>query len=238
MTSSREIVILCVSAVMVLTLIALQLRLRAGRKRSPSEGRPSSTAPINGKASLPVAAYRWIATGRRRLLLGGLVLGLILLAVGVQSVVYGARIIQDARVSLSWPTVRGQVTESTVSTDNSDGFIEYRASVTYEYTVGGQQYVGSRICFLDEIFPDPEPARDRAAQYPVGASVDVFYRPDDPWDAVLEPGASQIGLWTVSGLGGCCSLMGILVGGMGLMGMLRGGKAKRSGDRETVEPSA
>jgi hypothetical protein len=107
MTSSREIVILCVTVVMVLTLVALRLRLRAGRKRSPGESRPSPAVPANGKVSLPVAAYRWIATGRRRLLLGGLVLGLILLAVGVQSVVYGARIIQDARVSLSWPTVRG-----------------------------------------------------------------------------------------------------------------------------------
>jgi hypothetical protein len=168
-----------------------------------------------------LAAYRWIATGRRRLFLGGLVLGLVFLAIGVQSMVYGAHIIQDARASLSWPTVRGQVAESTVSTDDSDGFIEYRASVAYEYVVNGRQYVGGRISFLDESFPDPEPARDKAAQYPVGASVDVYYSLEDPSNAVLEPGASQIGLWTVSGLGGCCALAGLLVAGGALVSALR-----------------
>jgi hypothetical protein len=221
MVPSDRIVYLCVTALMALVLFALLLRLRTGRGRSSAGSRPTPAPPASGAASPLVAAYRWIATGRRRLLLGGLVLGLIFLAIGVQSMVYGAHIIQDARASLSWPTVRGQVTESTVSTDDSDGFIEYRASVTYEYAANGRQYVGGRISFLDESFPDPEPARDEAAQYPVGASVNVYYNPEDPSSAVLEPGASQIGLWTVSGLGGCCALAGLLVTGGALVGALR-----------------
>jgi hypothetical protein len=221
MVPSDRIVYLCVVALMVIVMFALLLRLRTGRGRSNEGSRPAPAAPASGATSPLVAAYRWIATGRRRLLLGGLFFGLLLIAVGITIVIPGADDIRDGWASRSWPTVRGLVTGSTVSADDSDDITLYRASVTYEYTVDGRQYVGSQIRFFDEGYSDPQPARDKAVQYPVGASVDVYYSPEDPSSAVLEPGASQIGLWASPGLGGCCALAGLLIAAGSLVSALR-----------------
>jgi hypothetical protein len=221
MVPSDRIVYLCVVALMVIVVSALLLRLWTGRRCSNDGSRPTPAAPASGAASPLVAAYRWIATGRRRLLLGGLLFGLLLVAVGITIVSPGLVDIRDGWASRSWPTVPGLVTGSTVRADDSDDLPEYRVSVTYEYSVDGRQYVGRHIGILDEVYSDSQPARDEAAQYPVGASVDVYYSPEDPSSAVLEPGVSQIGLWASPALGGCCALAGLLIAAGALMSALR-----------------
>lgn len=80
----------------------------------------------------------------------------------------------DALESRKWPTTSGVIVAG------SEGDRLYRAKVAYRFTVAGQEITGDRTCFG---------AVQRAgAKCQPGAAVTVFYNPDKPREAVLEPG--------------------------------------------------
>lgn len=71
----------------------------------------------------------------------------------------------------------------------------YRANIRYEYAVNGESHesdiwrFGAKISWLSW----PSVAARATARYPFGKSVTVFYNPNNPSDAVLEPGTID---WT------------------------------------------
>lgn len=65
--------------------------------------------------------------------------------------------------------------------DDVDAFIRYR------YLVGGQMHESGCIKFGGQSMMSRAFADTLVAKYPVGASVDVYYDPRDPKNAVLEP---------------------------------------------------
>ena len=72
---------------------------------------------------------------------------------------------------------------------DSDGGITYRPEVTYHYTVDGREHLASRTRFGDRFgISFSAPAVRTVRRYPVGSSVTVRYNPEDPAEAVLEPG--------------------------------------------------
>ena len=68
------------------------------------------------------------------------------------------------------------------------------AIVRYRYFVGSHQYEGDRPTFIRD--GNYYWAKSVVARYPVGRTVNVYYRPDDPSDSVLEPGSFDQGLET------------------------------------------
>jgi hypothetical protein len=73
----------------------------------------------------------------------------------------------------------------------------HRAIVTYSYEVAGKERVSHRVFFDDDQFRTGDDARDRVRKYEPGSVVQVFYDPQDPSNAVLEPSAgwSETGKW-------------------------------------------
>jgi len=116
-----------------------------------------------------------------------------------------------AVLSRGWPRTVGTIVVSDLqrSTDSEGGY-SYRPEVTYRYSVNGQEFVASRTRFGDRLeLSWSAPAVRVVRRYPVGAVIPVHYDPDDPADAVLEPGVNGL-LFVGAAFGGVFTLLGVL----------------------------
>lgn len=91
--------------------------------------------------------------------------------------------------SASWPTAPGTITASPVDR------VKQRASTSrdrhrfrYEYAIGDNLYQASRRSF--RLAPWEKRPRELARRYPPGKTVAVYYHPEKPRLAAIEPGAS------------------------------------------------
>ena len=92
----------------------------------------------------------------------------------------------QVEASRTWPKVPAQVVSSElgfrVDSDN-DRFVD--PDVTFRYDIEGKTYTGDRVSFGSG---DAAWSQARVNAYPVGRVIDVRVNPDDPTDAVIEPG--------------------------------------------------
>lgn len=73
----------------------------------------------------------------------------------------------------------------------------YWGTVTYEYAVAGREYTSDRVKLLAMKVSDPEEARRQVGAYREGWETEVYYDPDQPASAVLEPGGSFSGAFVI-----------------------------------------
>jgi hypothetical protein len=117
----------------------------------------------------------------------------------VASVVAFVRGRRQARASLRWPTVAGTITTADVIEEaiedkrNDDkSFIRktyrYQVDLRYAYQLGKRDFVGTAANWGGTaIYGLREMAEKAASRYSVGQPVTVYYDPDQPGNAVLEP---------------------------------------------------
>jgi hypothetical protein len=87
-----------------------------------------------------------------------------------------------------YPGVVGKVAASQVkSHPGSKRGRTYTAEITYVYTVGTQEFSGTRLRYDYPSSAGYADAFDLAGAHPVGAAVTVYYNPAQPDDAVLFP---------------------------------------------------
>jgi hypothetical protein len=116
---------------------------------------------------------------------GAAVLGLL---IGTQS--YGIwRSRRQTASGKAWPFVPGEVIESAVERHGISGD-QYSAVVRYRYRVGSKDYEGDRIRIGGHRILTQAGAQARANKYSIGRRVRVYYDPQRPAHAVLEPGKS------------------------------------------------
>lgn len=117
--------------------------------------------------------------------------GLILLA-GIGLTVWGWTTLQNARASTAWPTTEGVViaSEITQSTDD-EGRESYLPRVSYTYTANDINRTNNTIKFSDTSYNDLRKAQEVTGNYSVGKNIVVYYDPESPENAVLEPGVSS-----------------------------------------------
>lgn len=128
--------------------------------------------------------------------------------------------LQYSAASRSWPTVPGTITRSEVKVLRSDGNTHYNTDIAYSYSVGGKEYSSSGITIGDSpLDNNVTKAKRLQSEYSVGKDVTVFYDPELPESAVLQPG-SKAGDYMLAGI----AMIFILVG---LISVLQGIKARR-----------
>jgi len=94
--------------------------------------------------------------------------------------------IQMAKASTAWPAVDGVVTAA----ERKRVALRLQPHVTYSYAVNGVNFTANRVSFAGAI---PKKEIDHVlARYPVGQTVTVHYQPDNPVQAVLEPGSAPL----------------------------------------------
>jgi len=129
-------------------------------------------------------------SGRRPISLGcGVVLGLFALIMLGTILVFdgylGWTACRQIRAQ-NYPTAAGVVTHSEVE-GHGGRHGNYSPNVQYKYAVAGKTYSSNRYRFGD-VYAVEGKAHQIVAEYPVGKQVPVYYNPDNPADALLQPG--------------------------------------------------
>jgi Protein of unknown function (DUF3592) len=102
-----------------------------------------------------------------------------------------------AERAASWPSVPGIVTSSRTARRWGLGNgiwiagLWYVPEVTYRYDIGGKSYTGRKVTLADTGYPKLRAAREIIDRYKPGAGVEVFYDPERPKRACLEPQRSE-----------------------------------------------
>ena len=122
-------------------------------------------------------------------LIGGCFVGLFFI-IGLVLILKSIRDKKKAEASSSWPSAVGTVTESKIIENVSydeDHYrrTTYRADVHYTYNVIGTPYESKKLAFGATESSSAKSAQEVIARFPVGASVPVYYNPNDPKEAVL-----------------------------------------------------
>jgi hypothetical protein len=93
-----------------------------------------------------------------------------------------------AKRSTKWPVAQGVITVSRLQVGYVKRMKGYRGEIRYQYRVGSTDYNGSRLSF-ERVHLAVEDAWQKVIDdYPVGKTVNVYYDPEEPSFAVLEPG--------------------------------------------------
>lgn len=116
---------------------------------------------------------------------GQIAFGLACLAFGAWFTRFCARSWHRARAAPSWARVPGRIVSAIVVPDDGG----YAPLVRYTYTVAGKPYQSSRIALAFTSYIRERHARAVADRYRAGRDVVVSVDPDDPAQAVLEPGS-------------------------------------------------
>src|SRR5262249_8640841 len=95
------------------------------------------------------------------------------------------------RPSLQWPKVSGKMMQCDKVYHSGRHGGSYGITATYTYLINDRRYVAHQIALWS---PDlrGKPG-DFADKYPVSSTVDVYYDPQNPENAVLVPGPDEIG---------------------------------------------
>ena len=143
-------------------------------------------------------------------IIGGTIAAVIFIGVGVGMYIFLGDTVLEAYESRSWPTVQGQVVSSELrESRNSDNELMYSADVRYTYSVNGQQYENTMITMMDGSTSMRSSVQNTVHKYRAGTTVTVYYKPDDPAFALLEPGFS-LGVLLMGSFMVCFPLAGIL----------------------------
>jgi len=134
---------------------------------------------------------------------------------GLFFMVYGYTAYQQGLASENWSKAKGTVIKSEVAKrtrttgtgTNRRTTVEHIPQVAYAYKVSGQSYQSSRITFgainkLD--------ASETVHRFSKGKSIDVFYDPQKPDEAVLMPGADTTLSIVFIGIGSALMVMGLM----------------------------
>lgn len=121
---------------------------------------------------------------------------------GIGVTIWGWLILQKSRKTKQWPTTIGKIETSNPSSAENDLLPE----IVFSYRVNNKDY-RCQFQFPEGTHPLPEFTRSYNEKYPVGKTVDVFYNPEQPETATLEPGAQ--GDWMILALG-----IAMIIGGL------------------------
>ncbi len=126
--------------------------------------------------------------------LGTLVVAIVFFVAGFTSWKYFTKpLAKEAAETKNWPTVEGIITFAELNkTQNSDGNDMYYANVQYTYSVDGNEYTESSITTADGTTSMKNSVKKQLRKYAKGTKVTVYYDPEFPNTAVLEPGAGLI----------------------------------------------
>lgn len=132
---------------------------------------------------------------------------LFFVALGVLLIVMNIRSKKKSEASQGWPAATGRVIESVVKkergVEDEDGVANYiyTVNVDYEYEVGGVIYHNKKISFGSRpSYNKQAQAQEHLLNYPLGASVNVYYDPANPQEAVLERVARSSKLGMIMGI--------------------------------------
>ncbi len=135
-------------------------------------------------------------------MVNAVLIGLGAIAIAIGAVLYTVQLRQGLRADASkkWPRASATVTASAVEKSPEHRW-RYRAALQYSYRVGGKDYQSSRVFWGGNEGRQKHMA-SVVETYPAGGKVRVFYDPENPAEAVLDPiqhtGSRQVALYALA----------------------------------------
>ena len=114
---------------------------------------------------------------------------LVLGAIGLLCLTTGGWRLRAAWLSAGWVSVEGVVLESRLEVKEDAESTTVTPVIRYAYEVEGTRWVSSQIRLAQRALTS-EWARQLVRRCPPGASVDVFYDPEQPWESALFKGVT------------------------------------------------
>jgi len=178
---------------------------------------------------------------------GGIFAALICVVIGLVFGYFTKDMVAEARESENWPSVTGSVVASEISSyvDRSEGKTQtmYSAYVEAVYEVDGARYTTTSVDLAGSSSTSVRSLAGRQVdRFPVGASVPVYYDPNDPGRGVLTPGMT----WPIRIMNAVPIIMFVFAGLALIRGILRIAgfatalgflAAKRNRGRHSAAPS-
>lgn len=122
-----------------------------------------------------------------------LILGAVLIG-GIGISIWGWRVLSRSRKMKAWPTTTGVIKEARPSSEAND----LLPHIVFSYQVNEASY--QRVFeFPEGTHPLPEFNQSYLDKYPVGKKIEVYYDPEQPETATLEPETQ--GDWMILALG-------------------------------------
>jgi hypothetical protein len=118
-------------------------------------------------------------------------LGIVIAVIGV-GIFFPARSARKRdQMRLSWPTAKATVMSAEVvqpqalAAGTSKNADQFDVSVKYQFRAGGQLHFGASVSYPRYLYREQEADRI-VSRYPAGATVTVYYNPEDPRECYLE----------------------------------------------------
>lgn len=126
--------------------------------------------------------------------------------------------------SHKWPTVPGEIVSSELESDierhDRKRITTYAAAIRYAYEVDGKTYESDQIQLGGSSeTSEPEEFERMVKRYPEGKRVKVYYDPDAPATATLEPGELG-GIYNMAMVAGGFILVGGIIVALTIWGHL------------------
>jgi hypothetical protein len=140
------------------------------------------------KETVQEAISQWSNERLIRLLYAGL--GFAFFCIAIWLIFRLSPELTDGAASTKWPKVMGSMKSATMTRESGKdpNSARYGILVQYAYVVDGRDYNGTRVRFTPINITDEVEAQQRLSMYVPPKSVDVYFRPGDPGNSVLEPG--------------------------------------------------
>ena len=124
---------------------------------------------------------------------------------GVAMTLRGWIVWQRSKKVKAWPKTKGEIISAEISATE---FNEPLPKVMFSYRIGEADYN------VDENFQDVSMSRERCTEivekYPADSAVDVYYDPNDPANATLDPSLKKDD-WVVLVVGILVAVFGVLM---------------------------
>lgn len=103
-----------------------------------------------------------------------------------------------------WPSVQGKVIEARLeertSPDPEDfSMANFRPVITYQYKVNGKVYNSNKTGVIPMNY-DQKTAQKKLDAFPLGSALTVYYNPENPEDALLNPTKNTANIFLIIGV--------------------------------------
>ena len=110
--------------------------------------------------------------------------------VGLALFLVGLRQVRKSRDARDWPRSAGTIISAAIrSTQSADPeSASLYLALEYRFQVAGQNFMGQKICPVEQLYTSTKQAQAALATYPAGSQVEVFYDPQNPSNCILKRG--------------------------------------------------
>lgn len=132
----------------------------------------------------------------------------IFLVFGTIAVSVGRKDVRRSEESPRWPTATGTIVKSSIEQNRGNKYFPYQFEILYRFSVNGTFHTGNRLSFNGFETGMVSYNASLVNRYPRGASVLVYYCPENPDECILVPGGS-VGTCFIETLGWIFLAIGI-----------------------------